>query len=431
MAFSLAFEDGGRTLAIGDRFGVNEAIQLGPQLNNNTDVNHLEGNFDNPSLTVEAVRGITQFVQENPSLREFHLTGHGTNAPVIEAVLAAASGNPSIRTHESYLHPLAAHVQFLQNSPQIESLTMAVFDTAGTLPPNALPVAIASMPSLKDLELIDGPNAVYSAPIINALGDSQSLRKLKLHNLPSNDPPGCDAIVTLLRRSPVLETLFLQNYELVDLRPIFSALRQSSVRTLVLEDCDVRDFQQVRTSASEALRENTTVLELKLEYNCWNLFRAFCTGLTVNATLKLLEVKIIPRGLDNDQWSPHGDLAQCFVPLLRNLPALQHLTINLHWHREVRRALPVAVLEAFREHVSLTQVHLTGLGTRGADLDIIRSVCDRNRYNRLRDLFVEQAVATELARLPDFLEGVDGIDDQFSLSLIYDSLRIRRSDWAD
>ena len=307
---------------------------------------------------------------------------------------------------------------------------MHMVDTVITLPPNELPVALASMRSLRYLKLTDRTNAVYTVPIINALGDSRSLHKLELHSLPSNDPPRCDAIVTLLRRSPVLETLSLHYYELVDLRPIFSVLHQSSVRTLVQADVAVRDFQQVRTSAAEALRGNTTVLELTLEYSCWNLFRVFCTGLTANTALEHLEVKIIPRGLDNNQWSPDGDLARCFASLLRNLPALQHLTIHLFWQREDRRALPVAVLEAFKEHVSLTQVLLTGLGT-GADLAIIRSVCDRNRYNRLRDLFVEQAVATELTGLPDFLEGVDRTDDQFSLSLIYDSLRIRRSDWAD
>ena len=102
--------------------------------------------------------------------------------------------------------------------------------------------------------------------------------------------------------------------------------------------------------------------------------------------------------------------------------------------------LPVAVLEAFKQHVSLTQVHLTGFGT-DADLAIIRSVCDRNRYNRLRDRFVQRFVAAELDDLPDILEevepfvaavmtGMPGIFEgvnvgDFTLSLIYEGLRIR------
>ena len=431
----MAFYESGRRLTITNsgrrsRFGANEAIQLGPQLNNNTDVVSFDANFDNPSLTVDSIRGITQFVQENPSLRYFGLTGHGTNVPVIEAILAAASGNRNIQTHASDLSASAAHVEFLQNSPQLERLIMYMVDTVSTLPPNALPVAIASMPSLEYLELIDEPNAVYTAPIINALGASQSLRKLELHNLPNNDPSRRDALVNLLRRSPVLETLSLQNYELVDLGPIFSALSQSLVRTLVLADVDVHDEQQDRTSAAEALRGNTTLLELKLEYNCWNLFRAFCTGLPVNTTLEHLDVEILPEDLDNDNdhRPPDGDLASCFASLLRNLPALQHLTFHLHWQFGDDCALPVAVLEAFKEHASLKLVQLTGLGT-GADLAIIRSVCDRNRYNSLRDLFVELFVVTELAGLPGLLEGVS--DSEFSLSLIYDGLRIRRKDWAD
>jgi len=428
MAFS--FSDGGRALAIRNdgrhRFGANEAIQLGSQLNNNTDVVSIDANFDNPSLTVDAIRGITRFVQENPTLRDFRLTGQGTNAPVIEAVLEAASGNRNIKSHTSELPASAAYMQFLRSSLQLQRLTMDMVDTVSTLPPNALPVAISSMPSLGDLELIDGPNAVYTAPIINALRDNGSLRKLVLHNLP-NDPARCNAIGTLLRNSPVLETLSLQNYEFVDLRPIFSALRQSSVRTLDLADVDVdvRDFQQVRTSAAEALRGNTTLWVLQVEYNCWSSFREFCTGLTVNTALVHLDVTIYPEDLDNRL--PDRDLVPCFASLLRNLPALQHLEIHLFWQPGERRALPVMVLEAFKEHVSLIFVHLAGLGT-DADLSIIRSVHVRNRYNRLRDAFIPLLVATELAGLPGVLERV--ADSEFSLSLIYDGLRIRRSDWA-
>jgi len=266
----MQFSDGGRRLRIhnsggrGFHFGANEAIQLGPQLNNNTDVVSFDANFDNPSLTVDAISGIARFVQENPSLRYFNLTGHGTNAPVIEAILAAARGNRNIQGHTSELPASAAYVQFLRNSPQLESLRVFMVDTVSTLPPNALPAAIASITSLKDLELIDRPNAVYTAPIINALQGNQSLRKLVLNNLP-DDPARCNAIGTLLRNSPVLETLSFQHYEFEDLLPIFSALPGSSVQTLVLADVDVRDEGQDRTSAAEALRGNTTLLELELE----------------------------------------------------------------------------------------------------------------------------------------------------------------------
>ena len=63
------------------------------------------------------MRGITQFVQENPSLREFNLRGNGTNAPVIEAVLAAASGNRNIQKFSTRLPVSAAHLRFLQRLP--------------------------------------------------------------------------------------------------------------------------------------------------------------------------------------------------------------------------------------------------------------------------------------------------------------------------
>ena len=261
MVFSFAFEDGGRRLITnnnvyqGDLFGANAAIQLGSQLNNNTDVVDVFANFDNASLTVDAMRGITQFVQENPSLRKLVLNGHGTNAPVIEAVLAAASGNRNIREFGLGRLPVsAAYLQFLRSSFQLEQLYVTMVDTVITIPPNALQVVIASMPSLEYLELIDQPNTVYTVPIINAC---RSLRKLELFEL-ANDPARSDAIGTLLRNSPALETFILQSYELVDLRSIFSALPQSSVRNLELRE-STDEIPQVRTSAAEALRGNTTI----------------------------------------------------------------------------------------------------------------------------------------------------------------------------
>ena len=50
---------------------------------------------------------------------------------------------------------------------------MHMVDTVITLPPNELQDAIASMPSLQYLKLTDEPNAVYTAPIINALEGSR------------------------------------------------------------------------------------------------------------------------------------------------------------------------------------------------------------------------------------------------------------------
>ena len=127
---------------------------------------------------------------------------------------------------------------------------------------------------------------------------------------------------------------------------------------------------------------------------------------------------------------PNWDFTLCFASLLRNLPALQHLTFHLQRVYEDNRALPLPdmVVEAFKQHVSLTQVRLTGFGT-DADLAIIRSFCERNRYSHLRAQFVRRFVAAELVGLPGLLEEVDG--SEFSLSLIYDGLRIRRTDWAD